>query len=185
MYMIYIWLEGLHLPSFSVFIHIWIYAMYHICIYICIYDIYKQLPSILRSRREALKAWWLAGLHPPSFFHLNPYMDNICHISYMHMIYIINFYPFSSILSIFLYSIHFQEQERSLESLVIGGVAAAIFLIAVALILVTLNLKQTNIGGGLFVMICYLIGLQQMICFQSSQSNSHSKELLKAAKASV
>ena len=40
-----------------------------------------------------------------------------------------------------------QEEEKSVESLVIGGVAAAIFLIAVALIVVTLNLKQTNMGG--------------------------------------
>ena len=39
-----------------------------------------------------------------------------------------------------------QEEERSLESLVIGGVAAAIFLTAVALIVVTLNLKPDNSG---------------------------------------
>ena len=39
-----------------------------------------------------------------------------------------------------------QEEERSLESLVIGGVAAAIFLTAVGLIVVTLNLKPGNSG---------------------------------------
>ena len=36
--------------------------------------------------------------------------------------------------------------------MIIGGVAAAIFLIAVALIVVTLNLKPTNTGEGLLVM---------------------------------
>ena len=46
-----------------------------------------------------------------------------------------------------------QEEEKSVESLVIGGVAAAIFLIAVALIVVTLNLKQTNMGGEMYLMM--------------------------------
>ena len=46
-----------------------------------------------------------------------------------------------------------QEEEKSVESLVIGGVAAAIFLIAVALIVVTLNLKQTNMGAEMYLMM--------------------------------